>query len=375
MTSHHRVVRLATRLNIGGPARQALSLTRCLRPEYDTVLGAGTPTASEGELSHPEVSVHPLPLVRPLRPATDARALSAVRRLIRAHRAELVHTHMAKAGTVGRLAATTVRPRPRTVHTYHGHVLEGYFRPSVQRAFVNAERGLAHLTDLIIAISPEIRDSLLDLGIGTPEQYRVIPLGFDLEAHRQVAGHSGVLRERLHLADDVPLVGVVGRLVPIKDHSTLLDAMTRLPEVHLAVLGDGELRADLEAEVATKGLTQRVHFVGWWADIPSAMADMDVVALSSRNEGTPVSLIEAGACGRPLVATDVGGVRSVVTDGQSGLLVPAQDPSSLADALGRLLGDEDLGRCFGLAARERSTAFGQARLVDDIRALYRELLS
>lgn len=375
MSAPHRVVRLITRLNIGGPARQALALARWLRPEHDTVLGAGTPTESEGELSDADVPVYRLPLVRPLRPATDARALPAVRRLIRQHQAELVHTHMAKAGTVGRLAAASVRPRPRTVHTYHGHVLDGYFSRGVERAFVAGEQALARLTDVIVAISPEIRDSLLDLGIGTPEQYRVIPLGFDLQAHRAVVGPSGALRERLGLKDDTPLVGVVGRLVPIKDHSTLLQAMARLPDAHLAVLGDGELRAVLEAEVATRGLAQRVHFVGWWTDIPAALADIDVVALSSRNEGTPVSLIEAGACGRPVVATDVGGVRSVVADGESGLLVPAQDPVTLAHALGRVLGDADLSRRFGRVGRARSAAFEQDRLFGDIRALYQELLT
>lgn len=374
MTGPRRVARLITRLNIGGPARQALALTQHLRPEFETVLGAGTPAAAEGELSQPDVHIHRLPLVRPLRPRTDVHALLATRRLIVDHRADLVHTHMAKAGTIGRLSAATVRPQPRTVHTYHGHVLDGYFRPTIERAFLTAERALAHLTDVIVAISPEIRDSLLELGVGTLEQYRVIPLGFDLEAHRAVQGQTGILRERIGLGPDVPLVGVVGRLVPIKDHATLLEAMVRLPDVHLAVLGDGELRAELEATVANRGMQHRVHFVGWWTDIPSAMADMDVVALSSRNEGTPVSLIEAGACARPIVATDVGGVRSVVAADVSGSLVPAGDPVAFADALDRVLADAALGRRFGQSGRERSLAFDQARLLRDIQGLYSELL-
>jgi glycosyltransferase involved in cell wall biosynthesis len=374
VTGPRRVARLITRLNIGGPARQALALTQHLRPEFETVLGAGTPAAAEGELSQPDVHIHRLPLVRPLRPRTDVHALLATRRLIVDHRADLVHTHMAKAGTIGRLSAATVRPQPRTVHTYHGHVLDGYFRPTIERAFLTAERALAHLTDVIVAISPEIRDSLLELGVGTLEQYRVIPLGFDLEAHRAVQGQTGILRERIGLGPDVPLVGVVGRLVPIKDHATLLEAMVRLPDVHLAVLGDGELRAELEATVANRGMQHRVHFVGWWTDIPSAMADMDVVALSSRNEGTPVSLIEAGACARPIVATDVGGVRSVVAADVSGSLVPAGDPVAFADALDRVLADAALGRRFGQSGRERSLAFDQARLLRDIQGLYSELL-
>ena len=374
MTATSRVLRLITRLNIGGPARQALTLTHALRPDHDTLLGAGQPAAREGELSHPDVAVRRLPLVRPLRPFTDARALPSVRSLIQEHRADLVHTHMAKAGTVGRLAAASLRRRPKTVHTYHGHVLDGYFRPSAERAFIAVEQGLAHLTDVLIAISPQVRDSLLDLGIGSDDQYRVIPLGFDLEAHRAVDGPSGALRGRLGLHDDVPLIGCVGRLVPIKDHSTLLQAMSRIPEAHLAVLGDGELRGALEGEVAARGLEHRVHFVGWWTDIPSAMADMDVVALTSRNEGTPVSLIEAGACGRPVVATDVGGVRSVVADGESGLLVPPQDPEAMADALEQVLASSEMRSRFGADGRSRSKSFEQDRLVEDIRSLYRDLL-
>lgn len=373
MSRGRRVLRLITRLNIGGPSRQALSLTRSLRPDYDTVLAAGRPASSEGELTDPAVTVSRVPLVRPLRPGTDGRAVLAVRQLLTGHRPHLVHTHMAKAGTVGRLAATTVHPRPRTVHTYHGHVLDGYFNPTVERAFIAVERALAHVTDVIVAISPEIRDNLLELGIGTPEKYRVIPLGFDLDAHRAVNGPSGSLRARLRLPSDVPLIGVVGRLVPIKDHRTLFDAVARLPDVHLAVLGDGELRAELEARAHAAGIAGRVHFVGWWTDIPSAMADMDVVALSSRNEGTPVSLIEAGACARPVVATDVGGVRSVVADEESGLLVPPCDPAALATGLERVLGDVTLRRRLGESGRIRSGMFSHDRLLADIRALYADL--
>jgi glycosyltransferase involved in cell wall biosynthesis len=282
---------------------------------------------------------------------------------------------MAKAGTVGRVAARLSRRRPRTVHTFHGHVLDGYFRPAVEAAFIAAEKQLAKLTDVLIAISPEIRDELLELGIGRLDQYRVVPLGFDLARHLTVSGPSGRLRERLGLDVDVPVVGIVGRLVPIKDHASMLQAMTLVPDAHLAVLGDGELRTELEATTDTLGLGHRVHFVGWWTDIPDAMADLDVVVLSSRNEGTPVSLIEAAACARPVVSTDVGGVRSVVQDGVTGLLTPKGDPTALAAALERVLGDRMLGDRLGLAGRADVARFSLSRLVDDIRALYAELLA
>lgn len=370
------VVRLITRLNVGGPARHALLLTRRLADDFPTVLGAGTPSASEGELSDPDVPVIRLPLVRPIQPGIDLTAVRAVRTLIARHRGALVHTHMAKAGAVGRTAVRSMVNRPRTIHTFHGHVLDGYFRPGAQRAFVNLERWLARTTDVLVAVSPEIRDSLLELRIGTPAQFRVIPLGLDLEPFLRVeGGATGTLRSEIGLDADVPLVGVVGRLVPIKDHATLLSAMTRLEGVHLAIIGDGERRPALEAQARQAGLAERVHFTGWRFDLAATLTDLDVVALTSRNEGTPVALIEALAAGRSVVSTDVGGVRSVVEHGTTGLLVPAGDAEGVASALARLLGSAELRQRLGQAGREHvRTRFGQQRLVDDVRALYGDLL-
>lgn len=367
-----RVARVITRLNIGGPARQALLLTAALRPAAETILLAGTPTADEGELQDRDVDVVRVPLVRQLAPATDARALAAVRRELVRFRPDIVHSHMAKAGTVARVAALTMRPRPITIHTFHGHVLEGYFGRARQRAFIQAERLLARSTDVLIAISPEVRSELIDLDIGRPDQYRVIQLGLNLSSHHAGAP-PGQLRAQLGLGPDVPLVGTVGRLVPIKDHATLLDAMTSVPDAHLAVLGDGELRADLEAHTRRLGLADRVHFTGWWIDVATAMADLDLVVLSSRNEGTPVALIEAGASERAVVATDVGGVRAVVHDGVNGTIVPAADAAALASAIRDLLADPDRRASMGRAGREHSRQFGRDRLVSDIRSLYDEL--
>lgn len=366
-----RVARVITRLNIGGPARQALLLTEALRPEHQTLLLAGTPTESEGELASPGVDVVRVPLVRELAPATDARALAAVRRRLDAFAPDIVHSHMAKAGTIARLASLTLRPRPRTVHTFHGHVLEGYFGRAKQRAFLETERLLARRTDVLVAISEEVRDELLDLRIGRPSQYRLIRLGLDLSSHR--AGVEGRLRATLGLGPDVPLIGTVGRLVPIKDHAMLLDAMQSLPGVHLAVLGDGELRADLERRTGALGLSDRVHFTGWWADVAAAMVDLDVVVLTSRNEGTPVALIEAAASGRPSVATDVGGVRTVVHHDRNGLVVPAGAPEPFAAAVRELLDDPARRARMGEAGREISRTFERDRLVEQIRSLYAEL--
>ena len=369
-----RLLRLITRLNIGGPARQALTLTKELRPDFETTLACGTPSIDEGELSDPDVSVVRIPLRRALAPSADLSVLRAVRKLIADQKPAIIHTHMAKAGSLGRIASVGVQKPPRLVHTFHGHVLEGYFSKPVQTVFISAERYLARRTDALVAVSTEIRDDLLEMGIGTEEQWRVIPLGFELDPMLRVQGRTGALRDRFGLGE-APLVGVVGRLAPIKDHQTLIEAVARLDGVHLAIVGDGEMRSELEGAVMNLEIQQRVHFVGWSLDIPGVIADMDVVALTSRNEGTPVSLIEASACGRPVVSTDVGGVKAVVQDGTSGILVPAGDASAVAAGLERLLGDPELGARMGAAGREYvRERFTSERLVCEIRSLYLELL-
>lgn len=376
-----RVLLLITRLNIGGPAAQALLLAKGLEPQFATVLAAGTPSTSEGELTDPAVPVLHVPLVRPVRPATDLRALTAVRRLAKGSEPRVLHTHMAKAGTIGRLAVLSSRwssGRPRLVHTFHGHVLEGYFAGHQQRAFLELERRLARRTNVLVAVSPEIRDELLDLGVGKPAQYRVIPLGLDLAPFLAVGRRGqarGKLRATLGLGGDVPLVGILGRLVPVKDHATLFAALVTTPEVHLAVLGDGELRQSLEGLARDLGIAERTHFTGWWDDVATALADLDLVVLSSRNEGTPVALIEALAAGRPVVATDVGGVRHVVQDSQTGWLCRPGDPAALAVLVERALTNREVALGLAEEGRRRVTErFGRARMIADHVALYQELL-
>jgi glycosyltransferase involved in cell wall biosynthesis len=370
-----RVVRVITRLNVGGPARQALLLTKHLAASHPTTLAAGLPGANEGELLDPDVPVTRVSLVRPLAPKSDIRAFLSLRRLLTRKRPAIVHTHMAKAGTIGRLAALSMRDRPQMVHTFHGHVLEGYFGRSTARCFLAVERALARRTDVLVAVSEQTRDDLLGIGIGRAEQWRVIPLGLDLDRHLSSTRADGTLRAALDLAPEVPLIGVVGRLVAIKEVRLALEVLSRLPHAHMAILGDGDRRDELEGEATSMGLRGRTHFTGWWKDIPAAMTDLDVVLLTSRNEGTPVALIEAGACGRPVVATDVGGVGSVVVDGVTGHLHPSGDASGLAESIARLLGDRELGDRMGAAARIHvAERFTGERLIRDIASLYEELL-
>lgn len=367
------VLRVITRLNIGGPAIQALLLSKALSDRFPTTLAAGTPAPEEGELSDPLVPITRVPLVRPIAPRADLAAYRAVSRLIDGTRPALVHTHMAKAGIVGRVAAR--RSEAKTVHTFHGHVLEGYFSAPVQRSFIAIERWLAARTDALIAVSEEVRESLLDLGIGSRDRFHVIPLGFDLSPFLSIGDGEGSLRRELGVVPETPLIGIVGRLVAIKDHETALRAVAQIPDAHLVVIGDGDRRAEVERSIIEMGLSGRVHLLGWRNDLAACLADIDVVLLTSRNEGTPVSLIEASAAGRPVVATDVGGVRSVVVDRSTGLLATAGNDAELAARLVDVLGSPDRGRGLGDAGREHvRERFDQARLIDDIAALYDSLL-
>ena len=369
------VLRVITRLNIGGPARQALLLTRELSSEHPTVLAAGHAPPEEGELDDPSVPVVRVPLVRAPRPLKDIAALRAVRSLIQDLHPRIVHTHMAKAGAVGRLAARRFGD-VRTVHTFHGHVLEGYFSSPVERAFIRAERFLAARTDALIAVSDEIRDVLLDMRVGRPEQFHVIPLGFELDVFLSVEGKTGDFRSEIGLDLDTPLVAVIGRVTAIKDHETLLHAVARLPGTHLAVLGDGDRRTEAEDIARALHIADRTHFLGWRHDLTKVLADVDVVALTSRNEGTPVSLIEAAAARRPVVATAVGGTAAVVRNGVTGLLVQAREAEDVAAALGRLLGDPSLAERFGRAGRDHvRERFSHHRLLRDIADLYEDLMT
>jgi glycosyltransferase involved in cell wall biosynthesis len=375
------VLRIITRLNIGGPARQAILLSDALRTRgYPAHLAWGSASREEGALPVPESAsnTHIPELRREVRMYDDAFALRRLLGLMRSYRPQIVHTHMAKAGALGRLAARRTGV-PVVIHTFHGHVLEGYFSGWKTRAFLATERGLARMSDALVAVSPAVRDELLALGIGRPSQWRVIPVGLDLHdlLTREVDREKA--RGALGLPETGPVVGIVGRLVPIKDHVTFLDAAARVargrPDATFVVAGGGELRSELEVR-ARHLLGDRCRFVGWVMDLPTLYAALDVVVLTSRNEGTPVALIEAGAAGKPAVATRVGGVPYVVQDGKMGLLVPPRDPRAVAAAVSALLDDPGRTRTLGeTAKREASAKFTIERLADDLAALYGELLT
>ena len=376
-----RALQIVTRLNVGGPARQVLPLMEQLAPRgFDVRLVWGAVGPGEGSLDPPSrMPATYLPhLQRRLSLGDDLRAFRAIEGLVRRWRPQIVHTNLAKAGALGRLAAIHRRV-PVVVHTFHGHVLQEYFDPLVNRAFVEVERRLAARTHALLAVAPEVRNELLALGIGRPSQWHVVPVGVELEHLVLERPDRAAARAALGLPLNGPVVGCVGRLVPIKDHEVLLQAGARLlrerPDVTFAVAGDGELRERLRAR-AQELMGDRCVFLGWVHDLPTLYAAVDVVALTSKLEGTPVSLIEAAAAGKPVVATRVGGVREVVRDGETGLLVAPDDPVAVAASLHTLLDDPEGARRMGREGTDWVTGrFSASLLADRLADLYTDLLA
>lgn len=385
-----RILRVIARMNIGGPAYHVSLLSGGLnRRRYETLLVAGQVSAGEAPLTdladrHGARLELLGQLSRDLRPAGDAQSLARLIAVARRFQPHIVHTHTAKAGVLGRLAAEFVRPRPAVIHTYHGHVLEGYFSPPVSRAFRLMERSLARRSKALVGVSRATVDDLVRLGIAGGSKFRVVPIGLELDsflslpvAPSRSAGKG--FREELRILADEILVTYVGRLVPIKRLDVTLRAVgvarERGARVRLAVVGDGPERPRLEVLAADLGLDRAAAFVGYRRDLPELVAASDVGVLSSDSEGTPVALIEFAAGARPVAATAVGGVSEVVAEG-AGLLVPPGDHIALATAIERLSASSALRQQMGLAGREHvRVRFAARRLVRDIEALYEEVLA
>ena len=382
-----KTLRTIARLNIGGPARHAVILDAGLRQRgVDTLLVYGEVEAGEGRLDG-ALAARGLPAIqlpelgRRIKPWSDLKVLTRLVRIIFAEQPDVVHTHTAKAGTLGRIAASlfnATRPVHRrclVVHTFHGHVFSGYFRPAGSLAVRLVERLLARTTDCIITISPLQREDIVTrFRIAPPSRVAVVPLGLDLDDLLALPPSGGGLREALDLHADDVVFGYVGRLVPIKDVPTLLDAFSavaaRAPSARLVIAGDGPERPALQQRVEALGLARAVRFAGWRTDLPALYATFDAVVLSSRNEGTPIAVIEAMAAGRPVVATSVGGVPDVVADGKTGMLVPPGDSRKLVDALIALVDGPALRRSLGAAGRQAVERYRSERLVEDIFDLY-----
>ncbi len=388
MSEPTRILRVIARLNMGGPALHVSYLTKGLENRgYHTTLVAGKLARGEDSMSYvaDELGVEVVPLVamhRDVSPVYDPVAVTRLVCEIRRVRPHILHTHTAKAGAVGRAAALLAgdaRP-PVIVHTYHGHVLRGYFDPVRTQFFRETERALARHTNRLIAVGPQVRDDLVELGVAPAEKFSVIRLGIDLESRVLTADRRAEFRHLFGIPEDRFVVGWIGRMTAIKRVPDILAAFKALRdrgvEATLCLVGDGPDRDAVEQLASDLGIVRDILFVGYQRDVAPYYAFFDAFLLPSANEGTPVVAIEALASERPVVATRVGGVPDVVDDGEDGFLVEVGDIPALADRLEQLARDPELRARMGKAGRERVVPrYRVERLVDDVDTLYRELLT
>jgi glycosyltransferase involved in cell wall biosynthesis len=385
-----RVLRVIARLNMGGPALHVAYLSDGLRDRgYDTTLVAGSLALGEESMAvvaeRLDVPIVTIPeLHREISPLLDLRAAYRLADLIREVRPQILHTHTAKAGTIGRLAARLLGGAgpPIVVHTFHGHVLRGYFDPVRSTAFRLLERWLARRTTALIAVSPEVRDDLVSLGVAPREKFTVVRLGIELDERvgTDSDGPRADTRRALGIPADRFVVGWIGRMTAVKRTDDVLLAVRALRErgvdTVLCMVGDGPDRDAVERRAHQLGIVRDSLFLGYQEEVASYYAAFDALILPSANEGTPVSAIEALAGGRPVVATRVGGVPDVVRDGVDGFLVEPGDVDAMAERLSALAADPPLRHRMGEAGRASvHERYSVERLLDDIDALYRRLLA
>jgi glycosyltransferase involved in cell wall biosynthesis len=379
-----RIVHAIARLNLGGAALSVLELAAGQRRRgHDVLVVAGRIPPGEASMEHvaDELDVpylHLASLQRELSVTGDLATIRAIRRLLRERRPDVLHTHTAKAGTTGRVAAlVSGGGRPSAVvHTFHGHVLHGYFGPVSERVFRLVERALARRSDRIVAVSNEVRDDLLALHIAPPAKIAVVPYGFDLDARTRADAATGArTRAEAGLDPNAFVIGWAGRVTAIKQPLDLVRTVAKVDGGVLVLAGDGELRPAVVELARELAVADRVKVLGYVDDIAAWYAAFDTFLLTSLNEGTPVVAIEAQAAGVPVVATDAGGTRTVVEDGVTGFVVPIGAVDALAERLIRLRDDDALRERLADAGREHMRErFSVERMVDDIELLYEEIL-
>lgn len=390
-----KVLRIINRFNLGGPTYNAAYLTRYLTPDYKTLLVGGMPEESEGssEFILKEIGVKPIiipEMHRSISYNNDVRAYYKIKNIIDRFKPDIVHTHASKAGSLGRLAAYRAGV-PVVLHTFHGHVFHSYFGKTKTTIYKQIERRLAKMTTRIIAISDIQKYELSEVHrICEPEKISVVPLGFDLSRFQENhAAKREAFRKKYNLDEDEVAIGIIGRLVPIKNHAFFLQVLQEVlvhshRKVRAFIIGDGELMEPLQKQAEELGIPFSVmdssvkaplEFTSWEREIDVVNAGLDIVCLTSLNEGTPVSLIEAQASGVPVVSTNVGGIENVVLHGKTGLLSERDDLATMVRHVMDLVHHDQLRQDLGGEGWNWvSQKFHYTRLVQDMRELYDGLL-
>lgn len=392
-----RVLRILNRLAIGGPLLNASYLTKYMAPEFETMLVVGEKESHEKDASSvtDELGIQPVfipEMGRSINPRKDYVAYKKMKKLIADFKPDIVHSHAAKPGAIGRMAAKAMNV-PVIVHTYHGHVFHSYFHPLKTKLFINIERKLGKKTDAIVAISQQQKNELAyDFNIAPADKFRVVPLGLDLDKFQiNREEKRKIFRSSFGINEDEIVLTITGRLVPVKNHVLFLEGIKHLlhnssQKIRAFIVGDGETRLLLEEKARQLGIgfstekdtahDQPLVFTSWRSDIDHINAGSDIIVLTSFNEGTPVSLIEAQSAGKPVVSTKVGGIEDVVKENETGLLSDINDTVMFCNNLLRMTEDKELRCKFGKAGEQYvTTRFSYRRLVADMAALYNELLS
>ena len=389
-----KVLRIINRLNIGGPTYNAAYLSKYLSDDFETLLIAGEKDETEDSsqfILH-ELGLKPIiipEMKREINLKNDRIAYQKIKEIIADFKPDIVHTHASKAGAIGRLAAYKMKV-PVILHTFHGHVFHSYFGKVKTSIYKTIERNLARKSTKIIAISAIQKKELSTIhNIAKPNKIEVIPLGFDLNKFKENQKEKRTsFRQKWLIEDDEIAIGIIGRLVPIKNHHFFLNVVKKISElttkkVRFIIIGDGELRGELEnycnqleIDFSTeKNATNTLlTFTSWITDIDVALAGLDIVALTSKNEGTPVSLIEAQAAGKPIVSTNVGGIENIVIPNETALLSNINDEQLFTENMLSLIEEEDKRSAFSQKGTHVFKSFHYDRLVSDMEKLYFQLL-
>lgn len=392
-----RVLRIINRFNLGGPTFNAALLTRYMSPEFETLLVGGKQQESEESSQHIldelNINAHLIDeMQRDIGLKNDREAYKEIKKIIHDFKPDIIHTHASKAGAIGRSAGIAYG-KAKMVHTFHGHVFHSYFGNLKTNFYKNIERALALKTDKIIAISPRQKVELSKkYRICSEDKIEVIPLGFDLAKFNEgLSEKRRSFREKFNIEEDEIAIGIIGRLVPIKNHRLFLKSIQQIKEksnkrIRAFIVGDGEERENLKSYATDLGLDHlngefkdgmraTVHFTSWIKEVDWVNAGLDIVALSSFNEGTPVSLIEAQASGTPIVSTNVGGVCNIVKHRETALLVDKKNKDDFFQKLYQLVEDDSLRERLGNKGWEFvNEQFHYKRLVNDMAKLYNNLL-
>ena len=387
-----KILRIINRFNLGGPTYNAAYLTKYLEPDYETLLIGGQHDESEKSSMHILDNLGLKPIIIPemqrsLNPYKDHIAFKKIQNIIKEFKPDIVHTHAAKAGALGRRAAYKMGVK-QVYHTFHGHVFHSYFGSFKTRIFKEIEKNLAKKSTKIIAISEIQKRELSKIHKICPEKkIEVIPLGFDLERfNRDKDSKRKEFRKKWNLKENEIAIGIIGRLVPIKNHTFFIDAIqevlknSKVP-IRAFIVGDGEEKQNIVNYIKNKNLDFSLNYdpatfqiTSWIKEIDKVNSGMDIICLTSLNEGTPVSLIEAQASGKPIVSTKTGGIENIVLENKTALLSEKNDLDNFSKNLLSLVNDSNKRKFFSKFGLEKSKDFHYNQLVNNIKNLYEKIL-